>query len=105
MPADSRTSDRRASGWDAASISTDSSLHKGSETQSSRKSSVSKVIDKARAKLSHRGSEMLPDDEQDFERQRAKAEKNEQRKADYERLGLDDRVKFGTTGARGFNSM
>lgn len=39
---------------------------------------------------------MLADDEEDFERQRAKEEKKEKRKEEYEKLKLDERVKFGT---------
>lgn len=41
---------------------------------------------------------MLADDEEDYERQKVKEEKKEQRKADYERLGLEDKVKWGSKG-------
>lgn len=93
---------------DAASTSTASTLLKGKQSTSSssgHRFSVAKVIDKAKAKVSKREGQSLPDDEEDFEKQRAKEVKKEQRKADYERLGLDERVKFGTLGAGGFNSM
>ncbi|QIW96949.1 hypothetical protein AMS68_002467 [Peltaster fructicola] len=103
MPADTHSFARRSSTWDAASTSTESTLLKGSETQSSRKSSLSKAIDKVKSRLGKHG-EALADDEEDYERQRVKAEKKEKRREEYEQLGLDERVKFGTIGAGGFNS-
>ena len=79
---------------------------KRSEAASHRKSSVERAMDKAKSKLGRRpsGSEALPNDEQDFERQKAREVEKQRRKEDYERLGLDDRVKFGMKGAGGWNS-
>ena len=48
------------------------------------------------------GSEALPGNELEFERQRAKAVKKQQRKEEYERLGLGDKTKFGTPGGVSF---
>ena len=79
---------------------------KRSEASDYRKSSLSSAMDKAKSKLSRRpsGPEALPNDEQDFQRQKAKALEKQRRKEEYERLGLDDRMKFGLKGAGGFNS-
>ena len=79
---------------------------KRSEAGSRQKSSVERAMDKAKSKLGRRpsGSEALPNDERDFERQKAREVEKQRRKEDYERLGLDDRVKFGMKGAGGWNS-
>lgn len=63
-------------------------------------------MDKAKSKLSRRpsGAETLPDDEQDFERQKAKEVEKQRRKEEYERLGLEDRTKFGMPGAGGWKA-
>ena len=79
---------------------------KRSEAASHQKSTVERAMDKAKSKLGRRpsGSQALPNDEQDFERQKAREVEKQRRKEDYERLGLDDRVKFGMKGAGGWNS-
>ena len=63
-------------------------------------------MDKARSKLGGRpsGAEALPDDEQDFERQKAKAIEKQRRKDEYERLGLGDRTTFGMPGSGNWNA-
>lgn len=64
------------------------------------KSSVERAMDKAKNKLgrSTRGTESLPNDELDFERQRAKTLEKQQRKEEYERLGLSEKTKYGSGG-------
>ena len=63
-------------------------------------------MDKAKSKLGRRPSnaETLPDDEEDFERQRAKAIEKQRRKEEYERLGLAEQTKFGMAGAGGWRA-
>lgn len=63
-------------------------------------------MEKAKSKLGRRpsGADVLPDDEQDFERQKAKAIEKQRRKEEYERLGLGDRTKFGMPGAGGWKA-
>ena len=63
-------------------------------------------MDKTKSKLGRRpsGAESLPDDEEDFQRQKAKAIEKQRRKEEYERLGLSDRTKFGMSGAGGWNA-
>lgn len=58
-------------------------------------------MEKAKSKLARRpsGAEALPDDEQDFERQKARAIEKQRRKDEYERLGLSDRTKYGMPGS------
>lgn len=75
--------------------------------QEHRKSSFVKAIGKAKAKMSRSpsGAEELPDDEGDFERQKAKEVEKQKRKDDYERLGLGDRTKYGVSGAGGWKSV
>lgn len=95
--------------------STGSSLRTGSTSAKSsiqpsegeqRKSSLTKIVEKAKTKMS--GSERLPNDERDFERQRQKEvekqERKQERKQEYERLGLGDRTKFGVPGAGRWNA-
>lgn len=55
------------------------------------------MMDKAKAKLS--GSERLPNDEREYQRMQAKEIEKQRRREDYERLGLEERTKFGTPGA------
>lgn len=76
------------------------------ETSSQRKSSLSLVMAKAKAKLSRRpsGAEALPDNEQEFERQKAKDLEKQKRKKEYERFGLDKTTKFGMSGAGGWKA-
>lgn len=64
------------------------------------KSSVGAMLDKAKAKLSRKpsGVDNLPDDEEDFERQKAKETEKQKRREEYERLGLGDRTKYGMGG-------
>ena len=71
-----------------------------------QRSSVERAMGKAKSRLSRRpsGAEALPDDEEDFERQKAKAIEKQRRKEEYERLGLGDRTKFGFPGAGGWNA-
>ncbi|KAJ9627208.1 hypothetical protein H2203_003670 [Taxawa tesnikishii (nom. ined.)] len=61
---------------------------------------VSKTGRKLSDTLTRKGKDrdVLADDEEDYERQKVKEEKKEQRKADYERLGLEDKVKWGSKG-------
>jgi len=68
-----------------------------------RKSSIERAMDKARSKLGRRpsGAESLAADEAEFERQKAKEIEKQRRKAEYERLGLGDRTKFGMPGGAG----
>ncbi|KAK5131761.1 hypothetical protein LTR08_000592 [Meristemomyces frigidus] len=70
-----------------------------------RKSIMGGVIDKAKAKLSRHpsGAEALPEDEEDFERQKAKDVEKQKRNQDYKRLGLADKTKYGTAGAGGWS--
>lgn len=44
---------------------------------------------------SGKGCTAIPDSEQEFERQKAVEVEKEDRRAEYERLGLEDRTKFG----------
>jgi hypothetical protein len=54
------------------------------------------ALDKARHKLS--SSSKLDSSEAEFERRKEIEVKKEERKAEYERLGLGNRVKFGQGG-------
>ena len=65
-----------------------------------RRSSVGEIMSKAKAKLTRApsGSEALPDDEADFERQKAKEVVKQKRQEDYERLDLEKKTKFGMGG-------
>lgn len=74
------------------------------QQQSGRKSSVGRAVDKAKAKLSRGGSEVLAGDEEEFEKMKAKEVKKEERQREYERLGLGEQTKMGMKGAGGFNS-
>ena len=71
-----------------------------------RKSKLGWAFEKTKSKLNRRPSnaETLPDDEKDFERRKAHEVKNEKRKADYERLGLDKEIRFGNPGAGGWGA-
>lgn len=62
-------------------------------------------MDKAKSKLgrSPSGVEALPNDELDYERQRAKAVEKQRRKEEYERLGLSEKTKYGMPGGVSFN--
>lgn len=61
-------------------------------------------MDKARSKVGSRsGSEVLANDELEYERQRAKAAEKQRRKEEYERLGLKDKTKFGQPGGVSFS--
>jgi len=73
-------------------------------SSSGRKSSIGKAVDKAKAKLRRNGSETLAGDEEEFEKMRAKEAKKEERRREYERLGLGEQTKMGMKGAGGFNS-
>lgn len=63
-------------------------------------------MDKAKAKLSRTpsGAEELTDDQEDFERQKAKEVEKQKRKEEYERLSLGDRTKYGVSGAGGWKA-
>lgn len=50
-------------------------------------------MDKAKSKMS--GGERLANDENEFEKLKAKEVEKERRKEEYEKLGLGDRTKFG----------
>lgn len=81
----------------------------GSFTQTPRSqasNTIERYVDKAKSKLSRRthGAEILPDDEQDFEHQKAKAIEKQRREEEYERLKLKDRTVFGMGGSGGFGS-
>ncbi|KAK4635181.1 hypothetical protein CLAFUW4_01427 [Fulvia fulva] len=91
--------------YSTSSSTTSSSTYSTSHPllDNQRKSSLSKVIDKARGKLS--GSEKLPNDESDFERAKAKELEKQRRKEEYERLGLGERTKFGQPGAGSFKAL
>lgn len=91
--------------WDAASTTTSSSLLKDEDSSSGsrRKSSIGRAIDKAKSKLT--GSEPVPETQEELEERRARALRKQERDAEYKRLGLGDRVKFGSSGAGGYNSM
>jgi len=62
-------------------------------------------MDKAKQKLGRKpsGADALPDSEEDFERQKAKAVEKQKRKEEYERLGLGDKTKFGMPGSGSFS--
>lgn len=64
---------------------------------------MERAMDKARSKLGRRpsGAESLASDDAEFERQKAKEVEKQRRKADYERLGLGDKTKFGMPGGAG----
>ncbi|KAI6861718.1 hypothetical protein KC343_g11653 [Hortaea werneckii] len=95
---------------DSTSISS-SSGHATSQTSASeqeRKSSFGQAMEKARAKLARSkpsNSEFLPDDEADFEKQKAKDVEKQKRKEEYERLGLKEQTTFGLNGAGGWKAM
>lgn len=59
-------------------------------------------MDKARAKFT--GSEKLSNNENDFERAKAKEIEKQRRKEEYEKLGLADITKFGRPGAGNWNA-
>lgn len=63
-------------------------------------------MEKAISKISRKpsGAKSLPQDEADFERQKAKEIDKLKRAEEYERLALADRTKFGLPGAGGWNS-
>ncbi|KAK5127165.1 hypothetical protein LTR85_008526 [Meristemomyces frigidus] len=104
----------RSSSQQSSSRTSDTSKAKGSESNGSgqnqgqerRKSSLEQVMDKAKAKLSRRpsGTEALPDDAEDFERQKAKEIEKQNREKEYERLGLGDKTKYGMSGAGGWKA-
>src|ERR1700761_6087605 len=87
----------------ASSTRGGSSVESGrrAEPTERRRSGVERVMDKARSKLGRGpiGAEMLPNDEEDFEQQKAKEIEKQRRKEEYERLGLGERTKFGSPGA------
>lgn len=66
-----------------------------------RRSSIGKIMDKARAKMS--GSERLPNDERDFEKEQRKAIERQKNKEAYERLRLGERTIYGMPGAGRIN--
>lgn len=66
------------------------------------RSSIEKLMDKAKAKMSK--SQRLPDDEKEFEKAKAKEIEKQRRKEEYERLGLAEKTKFGTPGAGGWRA-
>ncbi|TKA31816.1 hypothetical protein B0A50_01895 [Salinomyces thailandicus] len=71
------------------------------------RSPIAQAMEKAKAKLSRRpsGSEALPNDEKDFEKQEARAVEKQKRKEEYERLGLAEQTKYGMGGAGGWKAM
>ncbi|KAK6424134.1 hypothetical protein LTR95_016422 [Oleoguttula sp. CCFEE 5521] len=77
------------------------------QQQERRRSSLSKAVDKAKAKLSRSqsGTEMLPDDEEAFEKAREREVKREKRKEEFEKSGLKEQTVFGMKGAGGFGSL
>ncbi|RMZ06411.1 hypothetical protein D0862_04624 [Hortaea werneckii] len=95
---------------DSISISS-SSGHPTSQTsgpEQERKSSFGQAMEKAKAKLSRSkpsNSESLPDDNADFERQKAKDVEKQKRKEEYERLGLKEQTTFGLSGSGGWKAM
>ncbi|RMY74614.1 hypothetical protein D0863_03133 [Hortaea werneckii] len=103
----SQSSDTRRN---SISISS-SSGHPTSQTSGSeqeRKSSFGQAMEKAKARLSRSkpsNSESLPDDEADFEKQKAKDVEKQKRKEEYERLGLKEQTTFGLSGAGGWKAM
>lgn len=70
-------------------------------TESHRKSTIERAMEKAKSKLGRRPSdaESLASNEEEYERQKAKAIERQRRKEEYERLGLGDKTKFGMPGA------
>jgi len=72
--------------------------------KTNRKSSISRVVDKAKAKAklsrSPAGAEMLANDNEQFEKMKEKEIKKEQKKEEYERLGLGNRTMYGMGAAR-----
>ncbi|KAK4957305.1 hypothetical protein LTR10_005267 [Elasticomyces elasticus] len=83
---------------------TSESTQSPQQTGERRKSSLGGIVGKAKAKLSRHpgGAEALADDEEDFQRQKAKEVEKQKRKEEYERLGLGDRTKYGMGGAGGW---
>lgn len=77
-----------------------------SEATHDQRSSIERAMDKAKSKLGSRSSrvESLPDDDADFERQKAKEMEKYRRKAEYERLELREKTIFGMKGAGGWTS-
>ncbi|OQO04244.1 hypothetical protein B0A48_10855 [Cryoendolithus antarcticus] len=75
--------------------------------QERRRSSLSKAVDKAKAKLSRsqNGAEILPDDDEAFEKAKEKERKREKRKEEFEKSGLKEQTMFGMKGAGGFGSL
>ncbi|OQO06269.1 hypothetical protein B0A48_08857 [Cryoendolithus antarcticus] len=75
--------------------------------QERRRSLLSKAVDKAKAKLSRSqsGAEILPDDEEAFEKAREREVKREKRKEEFEKSGLKEQPMFGMKGAGGFGSL
>ncbi|KAI7087315.1 hypothetical protein KC356_g4276 [Hortaea werneckii] len=79
-----------------------------SDLERERKSSLGQAMEKAKAKLSRSkpsNSESLPDNEADFEKQKAKDVEKQKRKEEYERLGLKEQTTFGLNGAGGWKAM
>ncbi|EMC93596.1 hypothetical protein BAUCODRAFT_37277 [Baudoinia panamericana UAMH 10762] len=76
------------------------------EPRERRKSSLGRLVDKTVLKLNRRpsGAESLPNDEDDFQRQKAKEVEQQRRKEEYERLGLGERTTLGTPGAGGWRA-
>jgi hypothetical protein len=62
-------------------------------------------MEKVKAKLSRSssGAELLADDEKQFEKMKSKEAKKEQRKAEYERLGLGTQTVYGSRGQMSLN--
>lgn len=54
-------------------------------------------MEKAKTRFARRpsGSESLPENEAEFERQKAREVERQQRKEEYERLGLGEKTKLG----------
>ena len=102
MSGPSKPSSSRSS---ATSEQTRSDSKGSSQGPEPRKSAMGEVIDKAKTKLSRRpsDSEALPESEEDFQKQKAKDVKKEKRMADYERLGLAEKTRYGTAGAGGWS--
>ncbi|KAF2498302.1 hypothetical protein BU16DRAFT_289471 [Lophium mytilinum] len=74
---------------------------RASSSSPKEKSSIMSALDKARRKLSSSSSSKgheLPSSEAEFERLKEKEKEKERRKSEYERLGLNDKVKFGQGG-------
>src|SRR5256885_1391671 len=77
---------------------TSTSNQKQDYTHESTSSSSSSKSRRLKGFFKPSSSKGLAGSEEEYEKARAKEEKRAQRKADYDRLGLDGRVKGGSTG-------